>query len=624
MPSRQTRRLDSWKAIAEYLGRSVRTVIRWADERGLPIHRIPGGKRHAVFAYSDEIDAWLLSTRCEQETTPSLAAPGSTPDSTLVVSPIDEEPAYSQRPDVFPRIQNPPSLRKSDQATWARHFFSRHLRWILVCVSLFVCLVASMLVLTLRSSHARISANTRKVRIAVLPVQNLTGDRSREVLADALTDELITRLGGLNPQEMGVIARTSSMTYKNTGKTLLQISHELSVDYVLKSDMKGDLNQLRFGVQLIRTQDLSVLWSKDYARATGSLILMEDELGRNIANEIGIQTTHHVSDIKDRALTIHPDSHLDYLQGRYYWNQRTQEGLERGLQYFDQAIKQDPRNARAYSGRADSYNMLVFYGYSASAAGIIKAQESARRALELDPSLAEAHASLAYLKFMWTWEWPSAESEFRRALELDANYVPAHHWFALYLASMGRRAEADQEIHTALTLDPFSSVLQSAAGYIHYFGRDYDVAIQECQTVLARDSRFAVAHSVLGLAFEGKGQFAQAIDEFRKVEELTGGNIAFYKGPLGHAYAMAGNERGARKMLAELNEMAVEGNYASQTSKATIYAGLGEKENALDALERARDQNDASLIWLGVDPRFDSLRRESRFQALLRAQGRLP
>jgi TolB-like protein/tetratricopeptide (TPR) repeat protein len=619
MPASPPCRLDSWKDIAEYLGRSVRTAIRWAECRGLPIHRVPGGKRQAVFAYSQEIDAWLVS-KGGQETSPARIEPISA--STVPVR--AEASAPNQGPDDLPRIQSPPLVRASEQAIRTRHFFSRpHLRWILVGAALFVCLLASMSVLTLRSSHARISASTRKVRIVVLPVQNLTGDPGREVFADALTDELITQVGGLNPQEMEVIARTSSMTYKNTAKTPLQITRELGVDYVLRSTVQSDSNQLKFGVRLIRAQDQSVLWSQNYARATGSLILIEDELGRDIANEIGVQTTHYVSAPKDRALLVHPDSHLDYLQGRFYWNQRTQEGLERGLQYFEQAVKQDPRNARAYSGLADSYNMLVFYGYSGSAAGIIKAQESAQRALELDPSLAEAHASLAYLKFMWTWEWVSAESEFRRALELDANYVPAHHWFALYLASMGRHAEADREIRAALTLDPFSPVLQSAAGYIHYFAGNYDVAIHECQAVLARDSGFAVAHSVLGLAFEAKGQFAQAIEEFRKVEELTGGNIPYYKGPLGHAYAMAGNARDARKILAELNEMAIQGNYASQSSKAVIYAGLGEKEHALDALERARDQNDASLIWLRVDSRFDGLRADPRFEKLLRSQGRL-
>jgi hypothetical protein len=268
--------------------------------------------------------------------------------------------------------------------------------------------------------------------------------------------------------------------------------------------------------------------------------------------------------------------------------------------------------------------MLVFYGYSASAAGIVKAQESAQHALELDPSLPEAHASLGYVKFMWSWEWPAAELEFRRAIELDANYVPAHHWYALYLASMGRTIEADREIRTALSLDPFSSAVQSAAAYIHYFARDYDTAIQECGIVLRRDPNFAVAHSVLGLAYEGKKQYDPAISEFRIAEDLTGGHGVYYQGMLGHAYAVAGSSPSARKILADLNAKAIEGNYSSQTSKATIYAGLGEKENAMDALERARDQNDASLIWLRVDSRFDSLRAEPRFLEFLKMQGWTP
>jgi excisionase family DNA binding protein len=623
MPSPpQARRLDSWKAVAEYLGRSVRTVVRWADERGLPVHRVPGGKRHPVFAYSNEVDAWLVGKGDVQQgaTFSEELSPASA--SGLSVSSSGERQSLTAALEMV--FRDPDLPLKSLPETRTRHFWNRPIAWTLASASLLVCLVVSIFVLTLHSSHARTSTNERRVRIAVLPVQNLAGDRRCEVFADGLTDELITQLGGLNPQEMGVIARTSSMSYKNSDKTLAQVTNELGVDYVLETSVRGNPNQFRFSAQLIRTRDQSPVWTHNYDRTSSNLILFEYELSRDIAREIGLHTTPAASARADRSLSIRPDSHLAYLQGRYQWNQRTKEGLERGFEYFQRAIDEDPQNARAYSGMADSYNMLVFYSYSASAAGIAKAGESAHYAIELDPSLAEAHASLAYVNFMWTWEWPSAEREFRRAIELDANYVPAHHWFALYLASRGRHAEADREIRTALNLDPFSPAVQSAAGYVHYFAREYETSIQECQTALQRDPDFAVAHSVLGLAYVGKGEYARAISEFRKLEELKGGHVAYYKGLLGHAYAMAGNAPGARKMLADLNAMAIEGNYASQTSKATIYAGLREKENALAALEHARDQNDASLIWLNVDSRFDSLRGEPRFQALLKAQGSLP
>ena len=624
MPSPHAHRLDSWKAIAEYLGRSVRTVIRWRDERGLPVHCVPGGKRPGVFAYSQEVDDWLVSKSDVQLAAPSEVESASDPERAVAVGSSEERPAVTDRSAGASPILDPGLSSEFVMETRTRHFWNRKAGLLLAGVSLLTCLVASILVFTLHSPRVGASTNGRRVRIAVLPVQNLTGDLSREAFADGLTEELISHLGGLDAQEMEVIARTSSMSYKNSEKPLAQIARELDVDYLLETKLRGTLNEIRLSAQLIRTRDQSPLWTRNYGPNSGNLILLEYELSQDIVREIGLHIGPEAYARRERSLSIRHDSHLAYLQGRYYWNQRTKEGLERGLEYFQRASDEDPNNAQAYAGIADSYNMLVFYGYSASAASITKAEESAQHALELDPLLAEAHASLAYLNFMWTWEWPAAEREFRRAIELDANYVPAHHWYALYLASMGRHAEADQEIRIALDLDPFSAVLQSAEGYVHYFARQYDKTIHECQTVLQHNPSFVVAHSVLGLGYEGKGEYAQAIAEFRKVDELTGGHVPFYKGELGQAYAMARNVKAARKILADLNAMAVEGNYASQTSKATIYVGLREKENALVALERAQDQDDASLIWLRVDSRFDWLRAEPRFQELLKAQGRLP
>jgi TolB-like protein len=624
MPSTKSRRLDSWKSIADYLGRSVRTVVRWSDERGLPVHRVPGGKRHAVFAYSQEIDAWLVSKSDLQEATPCEQELALVPERSVTVSSADEIPAVTHpSAGASPILDSRWSSEFLKEAR-THHFWNRKSGLLLAGASLLICFVAAILFFTLHSSRAGASTNGRRVRIAVLPVQNLTGDHSREIFADGLTEELIAHLGGLNAQEMEVIARTSSMSYKNTEKPHTQIARELDVDYLLETNLRGTLNEIQFGAQLIRTRDQSPVWTQEYGHNSSNLTLLEYELSRDITREIGLHVGPEASARRDRSLSIRHDSHLAYLHGRYYWNQRTREGLDRGFEYFQRAVDEDPRNARAYAGLADSYNMLVFYGYSSSAAGIAKAQESAHHALELDPLLAEAHASLGYVNFMWTWEWLAAETEFRRAIELNANYVPAHHWYALYLASMGRHAEADREIRTAIDLDPVSSVLLSAAGYVHYFAGQYDTAIQECQMVLQHDPSFAVAHSVLGLAYEGKGEYPQAISEFRKLDELAGGHGVFYKGQLGHAYAMARNVKGTQKILADLDAMAIEGNYASQTSKAMIYAGLHEKENALVALERARDQNDASLIWLRVDPRFDWLRAEPRFQELLKAQGRLP
>ena len=624
MPAPQSRRLDSWKAIAEYLGRSVRTTIRWSDERGLPVRRIPGGKRHAVFAFTNEIDTWLLGTGSNAPVAESVAEPARSVEmegsSDAPTAPTPELSHVEPLP--FTRNGDPPEVPTPDRQT--RRVWTRKTRRILVGASLFIGFVASAVVLVVHPFHARASANTRRVTIAVLPVRNLTGNLNRENFAGELTEELISELGGLNPQKMGVIAGTSSMSYRDTNKTVAQIGRELSVDYVLETNVRGDLNQFTYGVQLIRTNDLAPLWKQNFDGDTSNLALVEYELTRDVARKIGVHERPEFAVREERQLTIKSDSRVAYLQGRHFWNEGTGEGLRNGLEHFQQAVEEDPENALAYSGMADSYNMLVSNGFSSGTAGIVKAEESAQHALQLDPSLAEAHASLAYVNLMWTWEWPAAEREFRRAIELDANYVPAHHWYAFYLASMGRHAEADEEIRTALKLDPSSATIQSAAAYLHYFARQYDSAIQECQAALRRDPGLVVARSVLGLSYEAKAQYPQAVAEFRKVDELVVGRVPAYRGQLGHAYALAGNLHAARQMLAEIDQMAMEGSGANQFSKAVIYAGLGEKQNALQALERAQDQNEASMLWLKVDSRFDSLREEPRFRGLINGRGRVP
>ena len=325
----------------------------------------------------------------------------------------------------------------------------------------------------------------------------------------------------------------------------------------------------------------------------------------------------------ERTLNVKPDSYQSYLLGRYYWNQRTAEGMEKGLNYFREAVKEDPGNARALAGMADSYNTLLFYGYSNDLASMMRAKDAAEKALKLDDSLPEAHAALGYVEFMWTWEWPEAEKEFRRAIEIDQNYVSAHHWYALYLAAMGRAIEADREIRFAETLDPLSPIVHTAAAFVHYYDRKYDVAIEECGAVLARDPNFIVAHAVLGMAYERKRMYDAALAEFRKTLDLSNQNLP-YKSYLAHTLAGMGESAKAEEVLAELDDSAKRGIFVGQYNKALIYEALGEKDKAFEALGRARQQNDASMIWLGVDPRFDGLRSDVRFQALLSNRNKLP
>jgi TolB-like protein/DNA-binding winged helix-turn-helix (wHTH) protein/Flp pilus assembly protein TadD len=457
---------------------------------------------------------------------------------------------------------------------------------------------------------------SRRVMLAVLPVQNLSGNSSQDYVDDGLTEELIAQLGRLNPQQLGVIARTSSMAYKDTKKTIEQIGRELGVDYVLETSLRQSNGHLRFTAQLVRTSDQTHLWAQEYDKQAGDLISVQDEIGRIVADQIRVKLSPRSSDHVQPLRTVNNESHEAYLEGRYSMNRRSADGLTKGIAFFQEAIEKDPSNARAYAGLADSYNLMVFYGYLESSLGIVHAKEAAERAIAIDDSLAEGHAALAYVNFMWLWDWAVAEQEFRRAIELNQNYSTAHHWFALYLAAMNRPQEAAEEIKKAEILDPRSPIVKSAAGWIYYFARQPQLAGEECRSALQLDPDFMVAHSVLGLSYEDRGEYDQAISEFRRSIALSGIQQPTYLGYLGHAYAVSGKHDEAREVLRELDESAKVG-HVGLLNKAVIYAGLGDKEEAIKTLQQAASQNDASRVWLRVNPQLESLRSDSRFTALL-------
>ena len=259
--------------------------------------------------------------------------------------------------------------------------------------------------------------------------------------------------------------------------------------------------------------------------------------------------------------------------------------------------------------------MLAFYGYAPGRDTLNRGRVAALKALELDDSLPEAHAAMAYGNFMWWWEWPDAERDFLRAIQLNANYTPAHHWYALFLAAMGRQEESLEQIRLAQELDPRSLIVRSAAAYIYYFARQNDAAIEECRTALAADSHFVVAHYVLGLAYEAEKDYPQAIQEFQQAVDSSG-RPGSYLAALGHAYAVSGNRRAAEAILAELNARA-EQQYVGPSAQATVWAGLGDKAQAIQWMQRAGQNNDAALIWMGVDPRWDTLRSDPWYQSEL-------
>jgi TolB-like protein/DNA-binding winged helix-turn-helix (wHTH) protein/tetratricopeptide (TPR) repeat protein len=452
--------------------------------------------------------------------------------------------------------------------------------------------------------------------LAVLPVQNLSGNSAFDYEADGLTEELIAQLGRLDPKDLGVIARTSSMAYKDTKKTVGQIGEELGVDYVLETSLRQSDGHLRFTAQLVRTGDQTHLWAQQFDKQSGDLIDIQEELGSSVASQIrGILIPESIEAVQPlRPAT--GESHAAYVQGRTALSLRSKDGLTTAVQYFRQAIEKDPTNALAYAGMADAYNLMVFYGFTDGSSGITGARESAEKAIMLDERLAEGHAALAYVNFMWRGNWPEAEKEFRRAIELNENYSAAHHWFALYLSAVGRPDEAIEEIKTAETLDPRSPAVKSAAGWVYYFARQPRLSANECLSALQLNPNFMVAHAVLGLSYEERGQYEQAITEFRRSIELAGFQQPTYLGYLGHAYAASGRRDAAKEVVHELDESS-KVTHVGQWNKAVIYAGMKDKDRAFEALLASSAENDGSNVWLGVNPELDNLRSDPRFAELL-------
>jgi serine/threonine-protein kinase len=453
--------------------------------------------------------------------------------------------------------------------------------------------------------------------LAVLPVANLTGDERQEVLSDGLTEELIGRIGRLDPAAMGVIARTSSMAYKGQRKTVSVIGREQGVDFVLEGSLRWAEERPRVSVQLVRVKDQTPVWAREYQQPLGELSALPDAVALAVALATRLPLSAEIQGRMASRLRVPADAYRAYLEGRYQLASRTREGLESALSSFGKAVALEPSYAAAHAGLADAHNLLQFYGYARGAVGIIHAREAAQRAVALDEGLPEGHAALGYVSFMWLWEWPAAEREFRRAIALDANHAPAHHWYALYLAAMGRPEEARREIELAQRLDPLSLIAGAAAGYVAFHARDFGRAERESRAVLETSPDFMVARAVLGLALVGQGRHAEAAEAFRRAVEQNRGASASYLGDLGHAHGLAGGREEALATLGRLEAWARQGipvNYG----RALVQVGLGDRDGALRSLDAARSQNETAWLWLLVDPRMDPLRAAPGYQDLLK------
>ncbi len=455
--------------------------------------------------------------------------------------------------------------------------------------------------------------------LAVLPLQNLSGDPSQEYLADGMTEELIGRLANIHG--LRVISRTSAMHFKSTQLSVPQIAKTLGVDALVEGSVIREGNQVRVHAQLIRGTSDEHIWAGEYQREYGSILAIEEEVALTIAQQIKIRLTPQEQEVLAVGRALDPQAQESYLKGRYYLNQRTEDSMNRSVAYFQQAIARDPSYALAYCGLADAYALLGFRGGLPSKDALSRAKAAALRAIELDKTLAEPHASLAFIAEIHEWDWATAEREYKRALELNPGDARAHHWYAGYLTYVGRFEEGIDEEKRARDLDPLSLPVNNAlAGRLLAAGR-VDEALAQLKQTLEMDSHFAPAHQTLGWAYLNSGKHREAVQEFQQALQLSGADDKDIMLDLGFAYATVGNQEEARKILVKLKKLHEQGLIASG-SIAILYGALGELDEAFAWLEKAYEERDPELTYLKVTGRrFEPLRHDARFQQLVHRMG---
>ena len=485
-------------------------------------------------------------------------------------------------------------------------------RWILAA-SAAALLVVLVSVAYLGRSHAHAKSTAQKrVMLAVLPFQNMSADPAQDYFSDGLTEETITDLGQLSPEHLGVIARTSAMAYKHTNKTITQIGHELDVEYILEGSVRREGGEARVSAQLIRVSDQTNLWAQNYERNLLDLLQIENELGKAIARQVQISLTPQQEMDLSKMRTLNPDAYDLYLKGRFYWNQRTPAGFWKGIESFKQAIEKDPDYAQAYVGLADCYILLGPNDVLPAKEVYPLAKAAALKALQLDDGLAEAHASLGFLMLLYDWNPAQAEKQFQRAIELDPNYPTAHHWYAYDLAAMQRSDEAVAEIRRAVELDPLSSIINTDAGQILLFARRSDEAIAQCHKAIGLDPEFKQAYWYLALLYQEEGLFDQALDAFLKAPPgFPDSQTAAIR-----SSGISGIKSYWRQRLAMLEQQAKE-HYVSPYAFAVTYALMGDRDRSLENLGKAIDERYPSMVFVQIEPVFDSLRSDPRFAALL-------
>lgn len=533
--ARPAERLESWKEIAAYLRRGVRTVRRWEKEEGLPIHRHLHKKLGTVYAHRSELDGWWGGSGAGLEGSADAAR------------------------------------RRPRRAT-------------------------------------------ARALVAVLPFRNLNRDPRHEYFSDGLTEEMISQLGRLQPEALAVIARTTVMRYKGGGKTARQIGNELHVHYLLEGSVQVEVDRVRVTARLIDVRDQTPLWSSSYEESMRSILAVQRELAADIGREIRLKISPQQRTHRQRA-AVDPEAYRAHLKGRHFLNGFTPASVRRSVEFFRTAIEEDPAHGPFHASLAEAYERLPMWSNTPPGKTFPLALDAAEKALELEPDLPEAHASLGLIHANYLWDWRKAERFFQRALELNPGCSQARQWYAEFLAEMGRVGEALLTIEPARVSDPLSSVVQSTRAFALLLGRRFDEAIEQAEQVLEIDGQYPMALIRLGLAYAGKGMYTDAIGVFGAAESAAPGLLDCIS-LQGYAYALAGNEQAALKRLGELQDLATT-RYVPPFLFSGVYLGLGEYDEAVRFMEEEFDARGWYLLLLKHAHQFDPLRTLPRFQALV-------
>jgi serine/threonine protein kinase/Tfp pilus assembly protein PilF len=463
-------------------------------------------------------------------------------------------------------------------------------------------------------SREQPSAKKPQPSIAVLPFANLSADKEQEYFCDGMAENIISAL--THVEGLRVVARTSAFSFRGKEMDIREIGRKLNVGTLLEGSVRKAGNRLRITTQLVNAADGYHLWSEKYDRNVEHVFAIQDEISLAIVDKLKVKLLKEEKAKLVKHFTDNQEAYNLYLKGRYFWNRRYEGGLQKGIECFQQAIEKDPLYALAHAGTADCYAVLGHYGWLHPKEAYPRARAAAEKALEIDDTLAEAHASMGWILTFYDWDWAAAENEFRRALDLNPKYATGHEWYAVHLGNIGRLDEAIAEVRRALELEPLSLIINAVEGLAYTWLRQYDKAIDKCRKTLEMDPDFLLAHLFQAWAYAAKGMWEETIKAAQKAVTLSG-ESPFALWTLGTSYAMSGQENQALKMLDRLDELSKQ-RYVSPYCKAMIYLGLGNMDRAFEYLEKAYLERESFLATINNLPFFDSLRSDPRFTKLLK------